>query len=47
MTKRLARQSQPKIRYKKVIIMNTNNHNQETNKVVATKGIKGHDDNEC
>jgi hypothetical protein len=48
MTKRLVRLSQPKIGYKKVIVMNTNNHNQETNKVVTTKGIKeGLDDDEC
>jgi hypothetical protein len=47
MTKRLARQSQPKIVYKKVIIMNTNNHNQQSNKANATKGIKGHDNDEC
>jgi len=45
MTKRLGRQSQPKMGYKKVIVGNTNNHNQETNKVVATK--KDRDDNEC
>jgi hypothetical protein len=30
-----------------MIIMNTSNHNQETNKAIATKGIKGHDDDEC